>query len=82
MENLGSKDLPTVFIIPPFRIRRIVPKVGIALFAGLAFFIPLKMGGVRTAAAFAENPGMFTAVFIVSFLPAYGFATTQFPRQT
>ena len=65
MENLASKDLPTVFIIPPFRVRQVVPTVGIILFAGIAACLPLKMGVIRIARAFAENPATWTGVFVV-----------------
>jgi hypothetical protein len=64
MENLAPKDLPTVFIIPPFRVRQVVPMVGIVLFAGLTVYFLLMMV-VRSARAFAEYPGMWTALFIV-----------------
>lgn len=65
METLPPKDLPTVFIIPPFRVRQVLPIVGIALFAGVAAFLPLKMGIVWTTSMFAENPVASKVLLIV-----------------
>jgi hypothetical protein len=60
MESLASKDEPPlVFVIPPFRIRRVIPRVAIALFLGLGAYIPLKIGISRTAEGLALHPELW-----------------------
>lgn len=72
MESLASKnDQPLVFVIPPFRIRRVTSVVGIVIFVGFGAYIPLKIGLTRTAEGLAEYPGLW--LIFIAFLAGIVF---------